>query len=196
MDEVETFARAGERAGAALGSGVRAARKRAEVARKNAERARREFVKRLPDQTATVSANARRARDTAQTVLAERAHQAQDVIAEHWGPTLEALADRWGVTQDVLAERLLDARHELATRIEPERPRRRRRWPWLILLLVSALAAAGAVILTRRPRETEVEPFRPSLAREPGSRDSDPEIGANSTVNGVVGVEHPSASTD
>ncbi|MGH3911878.1 MAG: hypothetical protein ACRDTC_00485 [Pseudonocardiaceae bacterium] len=190
MNEVETFARAGERAGAALGSGVRAARK-------NAERAGKELAKRMPDHTAKVSANARRARDTAQTALAERAHQAQEVLTEHWGPTLETLAQRWGVAQDVLAERLLEARHELATRIEPEPPRRRRRWLWLVLLVVGVVGAVGAAILTRRPREIEPEPFRPSLAREPGSRDSDPDINSGTRAsNGIVGAQHPSASTD
>lgn len=196
VNEVETFARAGERAGAAVGSGVRAARKRARLARKHAEHAREELARRLPEHTGTMTANARRARDTAQATLAERAGQAQEVLAEHWGPTREALAERLGVAQDVLAERLNEARHELAARIEPEQPRHRRRWPWLVLLLLGVVAA-GAAILTRRPYETEPEPVAASLAREPGSRNSDPDTTAGSSAgNGVVGVERPSASAD
>lgn len=187
---METVTRAGERASAALGSGVRAARKRAKIARKNAKRTRKELARRLPDHTAMVAANARRARDTAQAALAERADQAQEVLAEHWGPAREALAQRLGEAQDALAERLDEARHELATRIEPTQRRRRRRLPWLILLLISVAAAAGAVILTRRPHQTEPDPFAPPLARESGLGNSDPNAFVDArSDNGVVGAE-------
>ncbi|HEU0086330.1 MAG TPA: hypothetical protein VFQ77_01535 [Pseudonocardiaceae bacterium] len=152
MNEVETFARVGERAGAAVGSGVR---------------------------------TARQAGASVQSTLAERASQAQDVLAERWGPALDALA-----------ERLNEVRHELATRIEPEPPRRRRRWPWLALLLLVVAGVASAAVLARRPRETEPDVFT-ATDREPGSRDSDPDAGWNSPAgNGAIGVERPSASTD
>lgn len=151
MNEVETFAQAGKRAGAALGSGVQTARK---------------------------------ARDATQA----------------------ALAERWGSTQDVLAERLNEARHELATRIEPRdalKPAPRRYWPWLVLVFVVIAGAVGAVILGRRPQEIEPDPLPLRPVREPGSRDSDPAaiadpdtIAGSPTSNGIVGVEHPSAGTD
>ncbi|MGH3794274.1 MAG: hypothetical protein ACRDSP_05240 [Pseudonocardiaceae bacterium] len=205
LNEVETFARVGERVGertgAALGIGVRTARKGArkgaEVARENATWASKELVRRMPDHTAKLTENARRAGYAAQAALAERAGQAQDVVAEHWGPALDALAERWGVTQDVLAERLLEARHELAARIEPEPPSHRRRWPWLVLLLFAVAGIAGAVVLTRRPREIEPDTFFDPSPREPGSRDSDPDPGGGSVAgNGVVGAERPTAGTD
>lgn len=176
---METFARMGERAGTAVGSGVR-------VARKTAVRAGRQLAEQMPDHTAKLTKNARQAKDTAQAAL-----------VEHWGPALEVLAERWGVTQDVLADRLREARHELATRIDPEPPqRRRRRWPWLILLLLAIAGSIGAVVLARRPQEIEPEPFPPPPAREPGSRDSDPDATGTPASNGAVGVERPSASTD
>ena len=181
MNEVETFARVGERAGAVLGSGVQSART-------HATRAGRRLTKQIPQHTARTVRGARRARDSAQTALAE-------VIAEYWAPALTALADRWDVTQDVLAERLNEARHELAARIEP--PRRPRRWPWLVLLLLGIVGVVSAAVLTRRPQEIESAPHRPQLMPEPGSRDSDPDsAGGASAGNGVVGVERPSASTD
>ncbi|HEY2763497.1 MAG TPA: hypothetical protein VGJ13_05710 [Pseudonocardiaceae bacterium] len=199
MNEVETFARAGERAGAALGSGVRiarkGARKGAKVARENAVWASKEVARRMPEHTAKMTENARRAGYAAQTALAERA----DVLADNWSPAMDALAERWGVAQEVLAEQLLKARQELAARIEPEPPRRRRRWPWLVLLLFGIAGIAGAAILARRPREIESEDFydADATSREPGSRDSDPDAGWGSAAgNGVVGVERPSASTD
>jgi hypothetical protein len=200
MNEVETFARVGERAGAALGSGVitarRTARKAAEVARENAAWASQELASRLPDHTAKVAEQARHAGYAAQTALADRAGQAQDVLAEHLGPTLEALAERWGVTQDVLAKRLLEARHELAARLEPEPPRRRR-WPWLVLVLFVVAGIVGAAVLTRRPREIEPDEFVAPHTREPGSRDSDPDTSWSAVVgNGAAGAERPSATTD
>ena len=151
MNEVETFAQAGKRAGAALGSGVQTARK---------------------------------ARDATQA----------------------ALAQRWGVTQDVLAERLHEARHELATRIEPRsepKPAYRRHWWWLVLTFLVIGGAVGAAVLARRPQEIEPDPLPLRPVREPGSRDSDPAAGGDPdaiagspTSNGMVGVERPSASTD
>lgn len=145
MNEVETFARAGERAGAALGGSVQTARK---------------------------------ARDNAQA----------------------ALAQRWGATQGALAERLYDARHELATRIEPPvelKPAYRRRWPWLVLVIVGIVGAVGAVILARRPQQIEPDPLQLRPVREPGSRDSDPDaVEGSAASNGMVGVEHPSAGID
>lgn len=136
----------------------------------------------------------------AQAVMAERAGQAQEALAEHWDSAREALAEGWGVAQDKFAERLTEARHELAARIEPERPGHRRdasRWMWLVLLLGLIAGVAGAVLLTRRPREIEPEPFVPSLAREPGSRGSDPgRDPGNQASNGVVGAEVPSAGTE
>lgn len=196
MNEVETLARAGERAGAALGSGVHTARKHAKTARKNAEHARKELAKRMPDHTAKLTENARQARYAAQAAMADRAGQAQEVLAEHWGPAREALAEGWGVAQEVFAERMHEARQDLAARIDPE-PRRRRRWPWLVLLFVAVAGAAGAAVLTRRPQETEPEPFLSPANREPGSRDSDPDSAWGAPAgNGAAGVERPSASTD
>ncbi|MFN2496213.1 MAG: hypothetical protein ABR608_09955 [Pseudonocardiaceae bacterium] len=186
MNEVETFARLGERAGAALGSGVQAARMQA-------TRAGRQLSKQIPQHTARTVQNAREARDSAQTALAERA----EVLAQYWEPALAALAERWGVTQDVLAERLHEARRELAARIGPEPPARSRRWPWLILLFLVIVGVVGVAVLTRRPQEIEPDPSQPQARREPGSRDSDPDAtGSSPAGNGVVGVERPSASTD
>jgi phenylpyruvate tautomerase PptA (4-oxalocrotonate tautomerase family) len=183
LNEVETFARAGERAGAAVGSGV-------QIARVQAARAGRQLAKQIPHHTARTVHNARKARDSAQVALAE-------VLAEHWGPALTTLAERWEGAQDVLAERLQEARHELATRIEPEPPARSRRWPWLVLLFLAIAGAVGAAVLTRRPQEIEPDPYQPRPIREPGSRDSDPDAaGGSPASNGVVGVERPSASTD
>lgn len=156
----ETITRAGERAGAAVDSGVRTARK---------------------------------TRDTAQSAVAERAGQAQEALAEHWDSARDALAEGWSAAQDIFTERLNEARHELATRIEPELPPHRRRWTWWVLLFGLLAGVAGAVLLTRRPHEIEPEPFVPALAREPGSRDSDPVIQAG---NGVVGSDVSSSSTE
>ena len=199
MNEVETVARVGERAGAALSSGVQTARQRAKTARKNAKRARKELAKRLPDQTARLSENARKAREAAlaaQAALADRTSQAQEVLAERWVPAArDALAEGWDVAQEVFAERMQDARKELAARIDPA-PRRRRRWPWLLLLGVAATGAVGAVVLTRRPREVEPEPFLPPT-REPGAPTSEPDPAWGASAgNGAVAVERPSASTD
>jgi hypothetical protein len=97
----------------------------------------------------------------------------------------------------VLADRLLDARRELAVRLDPAPVKRRRRWPWLLMLLLAVGGAAAAVLLTRRPQETEPEPFLPPRSREPGSRDSDPNgTWGSPTANGAVSAERPSASTD
>lgn len=91
--------------------------------------------------------------------------------------------------QDTLTERLLDARHELAARIEPE-SRRRRRWPWMVLLLFGIAGVAGAAVLTRRPQQTEPEelPIQPARAVNSASNDQDA-IGRAPSGNGVVSAD-------
>lgn len=192
-----TFEQAGKRAGAVVDSGVRAARQRAKVARKNAKRARKELAKRVPDHTASMTRSVQAARHNAQAALTERAGQAQEVLSQHLGPTVQALADRWDVAQDVLAEWLLNARHELAARIEPEppAPSPRKRWPWVALLLGMAAGVAGAAVLARRPQEIEPEPF-PYPGPEADTPASAEEARWGGVGNGAVGVERPSAGTD
>lgn len=98
--------------------------------------------------------------------------------------------------QDTLTERLLDARHELAARIEPE-SRRRRRWPWMVLLLFGIVGVAGAAVLTRRPQQTEPEdfPLHPARAVNSGYNDQDA-IGRAPSGNGVVSAGRSSSSAD
>ncbi|HVE96187.1 MAG TPA: hypothetical protein VNA67_04305 [Pseudonocardiaceae bacterium] len=98
--------------------------------------------------------------------------------------------------QDTLTERLLDARHELAARIEPE-SRRRRRWPWMVLLLFGIAGVAGAAVLTRRPQQTEPEEFPIHPARAVNSSYNDQDAMKSSpTGNGVVSAGRSSSSAD
>ena len=98
--------------------------------------------------------------------------------------------------QDLLTGRLLDARHELAARIEPTSGRRRR-WPWMLLLLFGIAGVAGAAVLTRRPQQNEPEglPVHPARA---GNLPYDHEdaMGSSPTGNGVVSAGRPSSSAD
>jgi hypothetical protein len=98
--------------------------------------------------------------------------------------------------QDMFTERLLDARHELAARIEPTSGRRRR-WPWMVLLLFGIAGAAGAAVLTRRPQQTEPKglPVHPARAANPPYNDEDA-MGSSPTGNGVVSAGRPSSSAD
>jgi len=132
VNEVKTFARAGEAAGVAVGTRVKTARKGAQKkARKGAGRTRKQL------------AAANRAGE-----LADRAdHLRGDV------------AGRWGTAQELLAGRAFKARRELAARIDPT-PARRRRWPLLLLILVVGGVAATAA-LARRPQPEEPPTFGP-----------------------------------
>ena len=98
--------------------------------------------------------------------------------------------------QDTLTKRLLDARHELAARIEPE-SRRRRRWPWMVLLLFGIAGVAGAVVLTRRPQQSEPEelPIHPARTENSAYNDQDA-IARVPSGNGVVSAGHSSSSAD
>lgn len=98
--------------------------------------------------------------------------------------------------QDSLTERLLDARHELAARIEPE-SRRRRRWPWMVLLLFGIAGVAGAAVLTRRPQQTESEelPIHPARPVNSAYNDQDA-VGRAPSGNGVVSAGRSSSSAD
>ncbi|MGH3973672.1 MAG: hypothetical protein ACRDS9_10155 [Pseudonocardiaceae bacterium] len=160
---VKTYAGDGKQAGAAVNSSVRAVRKRAARAGKQAKRVRKQLAEQLPDRTAEIAGGARNARHSA---------------------------------QDMLTERLLDARQELAARIEPE-ARRRRRWPWMILLLFGIAGVAGAAVLTRRPQRTEPEglPVHPARAVNSSYNDEDA-MGSSPTGNGVVSAGRSSSSAD
>ncbi len=98
--------------------------------------------------------------------------------------------------QGMLTERLLDARHELAARIEPE-SRRRSRWPWMVLLLFGIAGVAGVAVLTRRPQQAEPEepPFHPARAGNSSYNDQD-EVGNSAAGNGVVSAGRSSSSAD
>ncbi len=158
MNEVTTFARAGEAAGAAIGTRVKTARKEA---RKGAARARKEV---------------KRARKGA----VRAGHLRGDI------------ADRWGTAQELLTERALDARRELAARIDPT-PVRRRRWPLLLLILAVGGVVATAA-LARRPQPEEPTGF--------GANGSTTRSGPAGYLmsgphgNGLVAAERPSANTD
>ena len=160
---VKTYARNGQQAGAAVNSSVRAVRKRAAKASKQAKQVRTQLAEQLPDRTAELARGARNARRSA---------------------------------QNMLTERLLDARHELAGRIEPE-SRRRRRWPWMLLLLFGIAGVAGAAVLTRRPQQTEPEelPIHPTRAVNSSYNDQDARE-SSPTGNGVVSAGRSSSSAD
>ena len=172
MNEVKTFARAGEAAGAAVGTRVKTARKEArKKARKGAARARKGA-----------------ARAGKQLAAAERAGQ----LADRAGHLRGDLADRWGTAQELLAEQAFEARRELAARIDPT-PARRRRWPLLLLILeVGAVAATAA--LARRPQPEEPAGFGPGRTATPPRPDG--HIASGPHGNGMVATEQPSATTD
>ncbi|MGH3980528.1 MAG: hypothetical protein ACRDRZ_16265 [Pseudonocardiaceae bacterium] len=187
MNDVKTFARAGEAAGTAVGIGVK-------TARKGAVRAGRQLAERAPDRKDLKRAvrKARKARKaarkSAKATMAYRWRDAQDVLSDRAADVQERFADRWGDAQDVLSGRVLEARRELASRLDPK-PRSRRRWPWLLLL--AALGGAVAVaVLSRRPQSIEEPaPAGPGSASQAG-RTTWPD------GNGVVGARRRSRSTD
>ena len=172
MNEVKTFARAGEAAGAAVGTRVETARKGArKKARKGVARARK---------------GAARARK--QLAAADRAGQ----VADRAGHLRGDIADRWGTAQELLAKQAFEARCELADRIDPT-PARRRRWPLLLLILVVGAVAATAA-LARRPQPEEPPTFGPDgSATRSGPAGQLP---SGPHGNGFVPAEHPSATTD
>ena len=179
MNEVKTFARAGEAAGAAVGTRVKTARKGAQKkARKGAARARQE-VKR-------VRKGAGRTRK--QLAAANRAGQLAD-RADHLRGDV---ADRWGTAQELLTGRAFEARRELAARIDPT-PTRRRRWPLLLLILVVG-GVAATVALARRPQPEEPTTFGPGGTGTRSGPAGHSASGPHS--NGFVPAEHPSATTD
>lgn len=155
MNEVDTFAKAGETAGAAVGTGV-------QTVREGATRARRQLAEQVSEH-GTVGRAARDAGASAQTALADRWGTLQDNFPERWETAQEQLSGRMTGARRELAARLEPVRHELAARLEPAAhelaarlepappPRRRRRWPWL-LLLASLGCAAAAVVLAQRPQ--------------------------------------------
>ncbi len=162
MNKVTTFARAGDAAGAAVGARVK-------TARKGAQRKARKGVTRGRKEVKRARKGAVRA-----------GHLRGDI------------ADRWGTAQELLTERTLDARRELAARIDPT-PARRRRWPLLLLILaVGAVAATAA--LARRPQPEEPTGFGANgSATRPGPAGH---ITSGPHGNGLVAAEHPSANTD
>ncbi len=170
MNEVKTFARAGEAAGAAVGTRVETARKGArKKARKGAARARKQLA------------------------VQERAVQDRAVqLADRAGHLRGDVTDRWGTAQELLAERAFEARRELAARIDPT-PARRRRWPLLLLILVVGAVAATAA-LARRPQPEEPDGFGPGRAATPPRPDG--HIASGPHGNGMVATEQPSATTD
>jgi hypothetical protein len=93
VNEVDTFAKAGETAGAAVGTGVQALR---EVA----TRAKRQLAEQISEQ-GSVGRAARETGAAAQTALADR-----------WGALQETLPDGWDSAQELLADRLAEARRE------------------------------------------------------------------------------------
>jgi len=123
VNEVTTFARAGEAAGAAVGTRVKSTRKGTrKKAREGAARARKEV---------------KRARKGA-------------VRARHLRGDI---TDRWGTAQEVLAERAFDARRELATRIDPKPARRRRWPLLLLILAIGGVVATAVLARRPQPEE-------------------------------------------
>jgi molybdenum-dependent DNA-binding transcriptional regulator ModE len=187
VNEVKTFAKAGETAGAAVGTGV-------QTVREGATRARRQLAEQVSEH-GTVGRAARDAGASAQTALADRWGTLQDNFPERWETAQEQLSGRMTGARRELAARLEPARHELAARLEPAAhelaarlepaahelaarlepappPRRSRRWPWLLLLLASLGCAAAAVVLAQRPQPIDssgaVQPT-PPLPQDPAA---------------------------
>lgn len=147
VNEVDTFAKAGETAGAAVGTGV-------QTVREGVTRARKQLAKQVSER-GTVGRAARDAGASAQTALADRWGTLQQRFPERWETAQELLADRMAVPRRELAARLEPTARELAARIEPAPPappRRRRRWPWVLLLLASLGSAVAAAVLAQRPQ--------------------------------------------
>lgn len=86
---------------------------------------------------------------------------------------------------EVAADALTDARHELAARIEPEKPSRKWRW-FLAGGVAAAVAVALWAVLSRRPQQVD-EPIR----AVPGS----PAAGGEGASTTAPDAPTPSAAT-
>jgi hypothetical protein len=168
VNEVQAMARAGQTVGAVLGTAVLTARKAsvglsrtgAAASRRIARRVtrRKSRVERLQE---SIVGSAQRA----QAAILDSAHRAQESLAETAHRAQESLID----TRQSLAETVVGsvnkARHELATRNEPE-PARRRRLLWL-LAVGAVLGGLAAYVLSRRPQEEAVFAVEPVVEPEP-----------------------------
>jgi len=180
MRNVKTFAKAegaAGAAGAAVETGVKTLGKRAQRARKmtrrQAKRARKQLAAQVPDRPAVKRAR-RGARSTA--------------LVDRFGPVQGDFGDRLDSAQGLLAERVLDARRDLASRIDPAPARRR--WPWLLLLIAVGGVATSAA-LARRPQPVDEVGSAPGRS----ARHRAGELGSPDG-NGMVVAEHPSARGD
>src|ERR1035437_3507569 len=146
MNEVTVLSKAGEGAGRAVGTGLRAARRATVV---------------LSRLAAAPALAATRAANTARVSAAQRAaalRTADLSVPAVSVPTI-SLPELKASLPDLLAQRhLTSLRQDLTKRIEPRA--RRRRWPYLLagLLALGAAAAAGA----RRPRAPPPAPLAPT----------------------------------
>lgn len=138
MDEVKAMARAGENVGKAVGTGL-------QTARHGATHAGRTGIK-----------LSKRARQRAERELAARGYtldDLQELIAQRTtGMSRKQLAKQTKKTSKKLAKNTRAARKEIASIIGPAPEKPKRRWPW-VLLVFAGLAAAAAVVLSRRPEE-------------------------------------------
>ncbi|WP_346072132.1 hypothetical protein [Saccharopolyspora thermophila] len=146
------MARAGERVGRALGTGLRSARLGARragavgmaLSRQAAARAEQELASRGISTEELPELIAQRATGMSRRELAKRSRKAR----RQW----ERKAAR---SRKQLAKNAVAARKELAARIDPSLRRRRRRWPWALLVL-TGMVVAVAVAFSRRPEELPV----------------------------------------
>jgi hypothetical protein len=146
MNEVTVLAKAGEGAGRAVGTGLRAARRGTVVMSRHGAAAV------LAATRAGTSARASAAQRAAALRTANLSVPAVSV------PTV-SLPELKTSLPDLLAQRhLTGLRQDLAKRIEPKA--RRRRWPYVLVGLL-ALGAAAAVV-ARRPVAPPPAPFAPT----------------------------------
>lgn len=174
MNEVETFAKAGEAAGAAVGTGV-------QTVRKGTSRAREQLAEKVSEHGTL----GRAARETGAA--------AQGALADRLGALQETFPDQWDSAQELLAARLAQARRELNARLEPAPPppppRSGRRWTLLLLVLASLVSAGAAVVLARRSQPTEGPGAVPMTRPQAGDT-------AATHGNGMVEAENRSAERE
>lgn len=172
MNKVKTLAKAGEAAGAAVGTGVKMAR-----TRKRAGRAGRQLAERA------------RYRDAVERGAHQASSSVQTALEDWWEDTQQRLTAQAAEAQERLADRVLEARRELAARIDPK-PARRRRWPLLVVGLVALGGAVAVAVLSRRPQPV-YEPDPPVVGVGRDSQ-SDQTLAASPDSNGVVSADRPS----
>jgi DNA segregation ATPase FtsK/SpoIIIE-like protein len=220
MDEVQAMTRAGESVGKAVGTGLRAARLGAvRAGHAGADAATQLATKaehKLAERGVTAGGIRGALAETAEALVekAEEVEKSTRRTRKRLAKQRKQLAKKGGKARAELLSRAEEVRHEVSKaaanarkdakvrakdvrkaakearkQFAAETPKSRRRWPWIVGLLFAG-AAAGYVVLTRRPQEVQLRDEEEETTTPPAPAPRDPVTSGTSEPSEPVESEH------